>query len=159
MSFSPDGKKLASGSYDNTIILWDVETQKPIGLPLTGHKGVVHSVSFSPDGNVLASGGSDSTIILWDVETQKPIGLPFTGHKDEVLSVSFSPDGNVLASSSFDNTIIWDVNLESWKKRACHIANRNMTHEEWKYYMGDEPYRKTCTELPGPDEDIFEFYE
>ncbi len=47
---------------------------------------------------------------------------------------------------------LWDVNLQSWLKRACGIANRNLTHEEWRKYMGDLAYRKTCPELPGPDD-------
>ena len=117
VSFSPDGKKLASGSFDNTIILWDVETQKQIEQPLYEHKSKVFSkvfsVSFSPDGKKLASGSEDGTIILWDVETQKPIGMPLIGHKTIVMSVSFSQDGKMLASGSWDSTIIlWDVKTQ-----------------------------------------------
>ena len=51
------------------------------------------------------------------------------------------------------NTVrLWDVELQSWLKRACGIANRNLTREEWRKYMGDQPYRKTCPDLPGPDD-------
>ena len=108
--FSPDGKTLASGNIDNTIILWDVEKQQPIGQPLTGHTGEVYSVAFSPDGKTLASGSADKTIILWDAEKQQPIGQPLTGHTGEVYSVAFSPDGKTLASGSADNTVIlWNV--------------------------------------------------
>jgi len=99
VAFSPDGKTLASGGDDYTIILWDVETRQPIGKPLKGHTRNVTSVSFSPDGKTLASGSSDNTVILWDVETGQPIGQPLKGHTDQVNSVAFSPDGKMLAST------------------------------------------------------------
>jgi hypothetical protein len=52
-----------------------------------------------------------------------------------------------------DQTVrLWDVDLQSWLKRACAIANRNLTDEERRKYMGDLPYRKTCPDLPGPDD-------
>jgi WD40 repeat protein len=65
--FSPDGKRLASGSLDSTVRVWDVETGKQLGLPLQGHTGGVCSVAFSPDGKWIVSGSSDCTIRIWDV--------------------------------------------------------------------------------------------
>jgi len=109
---SPDGKMLASSSFDNTIILWDVNNPSdPSQLAtLEGHTNFVTSVAFSPDGKTLASGSYDNTIILWDVETRQPIGQPFEGHSVFVYSVAFSPDGKTLASGNADGTIVlWDI--------------------------------------------------
>ncbi|MEG4188954.1 WD40 repeat domain-containing protein, partial [Microcoleus sp. Pol17_C1] len=108
VSFSPDGKTLASASIDKTIKLWDVTTGKQIRT-LQGHSDVVWSVSFSPDGKTLASASDDKTIKLWDVTTGKQIRT-LQGHSYRVTSVSFSPDGKTLASGSIDKTIkLWDV--------------------------------------------------
>ena len=154
VAFSPDGKTLASGSYDGTIILWDVSNPKsPVQLgALSGNGNIVVSVAFSPDGKTLASGSFDKTIILWDVSNPKSpvqLGTSLKGHSNVIRSVAFSPDGKTLASGSDDKTIIlWNVDPVSWQACACQLADRNLTRAEWQQYMGDEPYRKTCEQWP-----------
>ena len=72
VAFSPDGKRIASGSADKTVRLWDAATGQPVGQPLTGHTDAVNSVAFSPDGKRIASGSDDRTVRLWDAETGQP---------------------------------------------------------------------------------------
>jgi len=108
VAFSPDGRTLASGSGDNRIKWWDVQSEREI-VAFTGHSNRVYSVTFSPDGQMLASGSHDETIKLWDVQSKLKIAT-LTGHSSSVSSVVFSPDGRTLAIGSGDSMIkLWNV--------------------------------------------------
>ena len=99
--FSPDGKSLVSGSWDQVIKLWDVETGQETGkwdVPREDNTVWPHSVDFSPDGTRLASGFQDGTVRLWSVANKNEVAV-LEGHTDRVASVSFSPDGAFLASA------------------------------------------------------------
>ncbi|OQD78613.1 hypothetical protein PENDEC_c001G00665 [Penicillium decumbens] len=106
VAFSPDGR-LASGSNDHTVRLWDPATGA-LQQTLEGHSDWVQSVAFSPDGRLIASGSIDHTVRLWDPATGA-LEQTLEGHSDWVLSVAFSPDGRLLASGSDDDIVqLWD---------------------------------------------------
>jgi WD40 repeat protein len=115
VAISPDGQMLASGSADQTIKLWNLETGKLL-YSLEGHSSLVVSVAFSPDGKILASSSTlavgDGNIKLWDVETgrlQRVLGKGLLSLN--VSCVTFSPDGQTLASGNMDATIkLWQLN-------------------------------------------------
>jgi WD40 repeat protein len=109
VALSPDGRRIVSGSDDNTLRVWDADSGQLIGA-LAGHTDKVTSVAFSPDGHLIVSGGWDNSVRLWDARTGQPIGAPLTGHTDKVVSVAFSPDGRRIVSGSADGTLrLWDA--------------------------------------------------
>ncbi|MXV77418.1 PQQ-binding-like beta-propeller repeat protein [Candidatus Poribacteria bacterium] len=120
--FSPDGKKLISGSLDGTIRLLNVDEKEkkslvglfqtgPLGKQrpiLKGHTDQILTIALSPDGNTVVSGSSDKTIRVWDTNTLK-IKFPLTGHTEEIWALAFTPDGLTLASGCRDGSIhLWD---------------------------------------------------
>ena len=108
LEFSPDGTKLASGSQDKTVRLWDTDTNEELAI-LQKHTGWINALAFSSDGKRLASGSTDKTVNLWDTDTGELIRT-LTGHLNGIVALSFSPDGSTLASGSTDGTIkFWNT--------------------------------------------------
>jgi WD40 repeat protein/transcriptional regulator with XRE-family HTH domain len=108
VAYSPDGKRLITGSSDKTAKIWDAASGKEL-LTLSGHTDQVYGVAYSPDGTRVATASYDKTAKIWDATTGKEL-LTLAGHTDQVWDVAFSPDGRRIATSSADKTAkVWDA--------------------------------------------------
>ena len=123
ISFSPDGRTLASGDVANTVQLWDmanevspaVEIRQSVYTriaqegPVSGPKALVWQVTFSPDGTLLAAASGDGMIRIWDVESGS-LAATLAGHSKAAASLAFSPDGRWLASGGLDGKVVlWGI--------------------------------------------------
>ena len=113
VSFSPDGKRIVSGSgalnKPGEIKVWDAQTGKET-LTVKGHSDVVVRVSFSPDGKRVVSSSTDATLKVWDAQTGQET-LTLKGHAGSSWCVLFfTPDGKRIVSGSADGTLkVWDI--------------------------------------------------
>jgi predicted NACHT family NTPase len=106
IALAPDGRTLATGSWDTTVRLWDRHTRREL-RSLAGHGAGVRCLAFSPDGKRLASGGSGA-IVLWDPRSAKVLKRITTGDNDG-FGLAFSPDGRTLAAGNGDGSVrLWD---------------------------------------------------
>lgn len=108
VAYSPDSEMIASGGFDNQIIIWSSETGSVIKR-FTGLKGFPLSLAFTSDSKYLISGGKDFRITIWDISAGKEV-RSVKAHSNDVTEVAVSSD-NAIASASKDKSIkIWDIN-------------------------------------------------
>jgi len=108
IAFSPDGKKIVSGSPSNAIKVWDADSG--IGLmTLSGHEEFLTGLAFTPDGKRIVSSSNDRTLRIWDASTGQQLMI-LKGHEDRINEVVISPDGKRIVSVSLDRTAkVWDI--------------------------------------------------
>lgn len=112
LDFTTDSKKLASGSQDGTVIVWDVETEKPL-VTLTGHTGFIKGLRFLEDSKTFISGGNDGTIRLWDIDTrtEQIIEIKLPGFTS---ALAFSRDGKTIGMEHQRQVRLWDTDTQSF---------------------------------------------
>jgi WD40 repeat protein len=109
VAITPDSKLVISGSWDNTLKVWNLEKRELMFPPLTGHNSPVMSVAVTPDGKRVISASTDNTLKIWNLEiAESP--LPFPEHSNSVRVVAVTPDGKRVISGAGDKTLkVWNL--------------------------------------------------
>ncbi len=133
------------GVWDGETYVWDVASGTRLGPAIvrSPYGGFVHSLAFSPDNRMLAI-GEDLGLWLWDINTLKPIGNRFDLPSPIIVAFDFEMAFNKVIA--FDGRSLYQLGLdsESLILRACRIANRNFTMDEWRQYFPGQTYKDTC---------------
>jgi WD40 repeat protein len=154
--FSPDGHWLASRS-GSEVRLWNMaevlmariaSDEQAVRLR---HDESVRAMAFSPDGHWLATSTGNppgtGVVQLWEVSTGQEITR--VAYDNWVNALAFSPDGRWLVNGGGDRLArVWLLQPEDLIAQACARLSRNLTYSEWQQYLGEEPYRPICPNLP-----------
>lgn len=164
VTFSPDGRFLATCDYENnTVHVWDLESRK--GRHALGHDEDVHTVAFSKDGRYIATavytyGGRTvnafrvaNVVNIWALETGELLAT--LNHHGLVSDLEFSADGRYIRTQTYMSeesgiapSYVWLWHTKDLIEAACTSLPRNMTLDEWRTYLPEAPYRRTCEGLP-----------
>ncbi|KDN33909.1 hypothetical protein RSAG8_13001, partial [Rhizoctonia solani AG-8 WAC10335] len=110
LAFSPDGARVASGTFSGVIWVWEVGSGQIVLGPLEGHLDSIRSIVFSHNGTLIISGSHDDTIRIWGAHSGQPMFSPLVGHTNRVTSIAISSDDTKIISGSWDRTIrVWDM--------------------------------------------------
>lgn len=126
-ALSPDGKLLATSSYDREARTWNAETGETLAM-IAGHNDAIYSLAFHPTGKMLATASGDRTVKLWDAATGERLDT-FSQPSKEQYSVSLSPDGRYVAAGGVDCRVrVWQLS-GSFQEGTNPILYARFAHE------------------------------
>ncbi len=152
--FSPDGKKLAFGTYEpkekrGLVKMFDMVKRTKDERQFTGHKAGVYDIEFSPDGKLLASAGSDKRLQMWVLDYPEDLPIVMENNNGFIWDIAFAKGSDYLIAACHESEIrVWPTDPDLLAKQVCPKLARNMTLEEWSRYVGsDIDFENTCTNL------------
>jgi class 3 adenylate cyclase/WD40 repeat protein len=149
VDFEADGT-LFTGSYAGVVQHWNPQTGAQLGHPVLVEAAPVASLAVSPRGGAFAtSGASSGGVSIWDDQSLQQFGATFPGGAGLWGNAQYTPDGsNIVVIYGDGSAALWPVSVRAWEDHACAVARRNFTQEEWSRFVPNQPYQRTCPNLP-----------
>jgi WD40 repeat protein len=142
LEFSPDGHLLVVGGEPGQLSAWRVGSWTRAWTANAVTNGPTGFISFSPDGQLVSTSGGKGKLLLFDATTGAEVGTPLSTN---AMAVAFAPDGDsLLVLDGATGVHRWDVDSQSWVRRACSIAGRDLTSDEWQRYLPGRPQLTVC---------------
>ena len=153
IAMSSDEQWLVIGTDDGNIRLRNLADPDPFAqepISLVGHRFGISALAFSPNNQWLIS-TSRQNARLWNLSNQHTVTQPILFSTDtEIKQVAFTPDGNWLVTGHADGHVqFWSLNVGDLMQIACRAVGRNLSLHEWEQYFAQQPYQKSCPNLPG----------
>ena len=145
-SVSDDGRSVMTGSQTSVVRLWALPSGAPLGSPFDGLLGSVDTVDVSPDGTTAVGADDAGNVLMWDVASRSTLGDPLPGPTPGTFAAAmYAPGGTrVVVVSDTGAAWMWNVDPADWLTRACAVAGRNLTLQEWQQVLPDRAYQPAC---------------
>jgi WD40 repeat protein len=144
LALAPDETRVAFGGADGEVEIVDLASGRSIRPAISDGAGDMHHLAFDASGERLVTGSNGRPMGLWDARTGLPLGASDLPEDVATHAVAFGPDGRVLAASIEGDVYAWDISAAATVRRACEVAGRDLTRQEWADAFGDVSYRRIC---------------
>jgi WD40 repeat protein/class 3 adenylate cyclase len=140
---------LLMGEDAGVVQTWDPRTGRPLQHPIQADQTAVASLAVLPDQSAFVTTSASGDLKLWDSESLQQFGSTFPGTLGVWSTAAVTPDGKNLVVVYADGSgFVWPLALSAWMDHACAVAHRNLTQEEWSRFVANQPYQRTCPNLP-----------
>jgi WD40 repeat protein len=146
LAFAPNGT-LATGTLGGIVQLWNPITGDQVAGPVAVADGPVTSIAFDPSGPwFTTTGGQDGTVKLWSASTLRQEGAALNTEQHASTTAAFDPSGaDLIEVDNHGNGFTWPTSIAAWAQRACTVAGRNLTRQEWSRFVSGQRYARVCS--------------
>ncbi|MDX1511203.1 MAG: BTAD domain-containing putative transcriptional regulator, partial [Nitriliruptorales bacterium] len=142
VAFDPTGRYVLGGGFSGVLQRWKAADGQPVGEPLKLGAGWI--IAGKLHGELFVAGSTDGMARLVDVRAWQQIGTPLPVGDQVWVMPTVLPDGRILALTDTGPAMVYEIDADRWTQRACAIAGRTLTEQEWRSHVGDRPWTPGC---------------